>query len=64
MPLPERPRVHRHTDPKPNHSRPPDLQLKGRIARLAADPRIRRSVGLTGVYWDNALAKSFFAALK
>jgi transposase InsO family protein len=33
-------------------------------ATLAADLDVRLSVGRTGQCWDNALAESFFAALK
>jgi transposase InsO family protein len=33
-------------------------------ARFCTDHKIRRSVGRTGVCWDNAAAESFFATLK
>jgi putative transposase len=34
------------------------------ITRFAADNGISRSMGLTGICWDNAMAESFFATLK
>ncbi|MBE0011532.1 hypothetical protein DXT87_17420 [Arthrobacter sp. AET 35A] len=34
------------------------------IAEFAAANGITRSMGLTGICWDNAMAESFFATLK
>lgn len=34
------------------------------FSRFCKDNRVRRSVGRTGVCWDNAAAESFFASLK
>nr|WP_203895320.1 IS3 family transposase [Planobispora longispora] len=34
------------------------------FGRFLAGSGIRRSVGRTGVYWDNAMAESFFSAIK
>ena len=34
------------------------------FTRFCANRRVRRSVGRTGVCWDNAVAEAFFAALK
>jgi len=34
------------------------------FARFATANQVRTSVGRTGVCWDNAVAESFFAALK
>lgn len=38
--------------------------VSGEYARYCSSNRVRRSVGRTGVCWDNAAAESFFASLK
>lgn len=38
--------------------------MSERFAATLAKLNLRQSVGRTGVCWDNALAESFFAALK
>ena len=38
--------------------------VSGEYSRYCSNNRIRRSVGRTGVCWDNAAAESFFASLK
>ena len=42
----------------------PGQYASAQITRFAAENGITRSMGLTGICWDNAMAESFFATLK
>jgi len=42
----------------------PSQDASAHITTFAAENAITRSMGLTGICWDNAMAESFFATLK
>ena len=42
----------------------PKQYASARITKFATENGLTRSMGLTGICWDNAMAESFFAPLK
>ena len=46
------------------HSDRGSVYASAQIAKFSADNGITRSMGQTGICWDNAMAESFFATLK